>query len=178
MEAAYELSHLTDASRCLVLHSRCTPWPIFEWRLIYGAMRGGSEVPERITKGPKHEDLADEGVSRALDAVVVLDQLRTGFHRFGAHVAAQESRIGRPLSDTEYMAELYKARGTERDIFLSRLRVIVHESPNAQNPLPKNIFRGPYDEWYGVKDDGQIGRTFVGEEIQSLETESHGSPGS
>jgi hypothetical protein len=56
------------------------------------------------------------------------------------------------------------------------LRVIVHESPNAQNPLPKDIFRGPYDEWYGVKDDGQIGRTFVGEEIKMLETENRGSP--
>jgi hypothetical protein len=178
MEAGHELGRLTDASRCLVLHSRCTPWPIFEWRLIYGAMRGGGEIPERITKGRKHEDVADEGVSRALDAVVVLDQLRTGFLRFRAHVAAQESRIGRPLSYTEYMAELYKARGTERDIFLSRLRVIVHESLHAQNPLPKDIFRGPYDAWYGVQDDGQIGRTFVGEEIKMLENENRGSPGS
>jgi hypothetical protein len=82
------------------------------------------------------------------------------------------------MSDTEYMAELYKARGTERDIFLSRLRVIVHESPNAQNPLPKDIFRGPYDEWYGLKDDGQIGRTFVGEEIKMLETGGRASMGS
>ena len=31
---------------------------------------------------------------------------------------------------------------------------------------------------YGVKDDGQIGRTFVGEEIKMLETENRGSPGS
>jgi hypothetical protein len=41
--------------------------------------------------------------------------------------------------------------------------------PDGANPLPKEVFRGPYDEWYGVATDGQIGRTFVGEEIRSME---------
>jgi hypothetical protein len=49
--------------------------------------------------------------------------------------------------------------------------VIVHQNPDGANPLPKEVFRGPCDERYGVREDGQIGRTFVGEEIRTLETD-------
>lgn len=171
--AEQELSSLHDVSRCLVLYSRCTPWPIFDWRLIYGAIRDSGDAFQRTTNSDRTADPAEQ-TSRpsALDAVIVLDQLRTGYLRFRAHVGAQESKIGRPLSDTEYVSELHKARGTEKDIVLSRLRVIVHENPDGANPLPKEIFRGPYDEWYGVGTGGQIGRTFVGEEIRSLEKDA------
>lgn len=171
--AEQELSSLHDASRCLVLYSRCTPWPIFDWRLIYGAIRDSGDAFQHAANSDKSTDPAEQ-TSRpsALDAVIVLDQLRTGYLRFRALVGAQESRLGRPLSDTEYISELHKARGTERDIVLSRLRVIVHENPDGANPLPKEVFRGPYDEWYGAATDGQIGRTFVGEEIRSLEKDS------
>lgn len=171
--AEIELQTVNEASHCLALYSRCLPWPMFDWRFIYWSMYGSGEVTRnRITVAPSEQQ------SAGLDAVVVLDQLRSGYIRFKAQIAAQESKLKRNMTAAEYMSELQRARGTERDILLSRLRVIVHESPNAQNPLPKYIFRGPYDEWYGVQDDGQIGRTFVGEEIQSLETESRGSPGS
>lgn len=168
MAAEYQLGTMHGASRCLVLYSYCTPWPIFDWRLIYGAMRDSDDTVRGKIEVDSTEERRQPGPS-PLDAVIVLDQLRTGYLRFRAHVEAQESRIGRPLSDTEYVSELHKARGTERDIMLSRLRVIVHERPKAQSPLPKAAFRGSYDEWYGVREEGQIGRTFVGEEIQSLE---------
>jgi len=168
-EAEQTLGRLPEASRALVLHSRCAPWPIFEWRLIYGSMRGASEALEVNVKHRERRTVDVEEASEGLDAVIVLDQLRTGYLRFRAHVATQESKIGRPLTDTEYTAELYKARGTERDVILSRLRVVVHEYPNPKRRLPAEIFRGAYDEWYGVRDDGQVGRTFAGEEIQSLE---------
>lgn len=152
----------------MVLHSRCTPWPIFEWRLIYGAIRGAGEALRGNAKHREHNNL-DATAPSALDAVIVLDQLRTGYLRFRAHVTAQELKIGRSLSDAEYMAELYRARGSERDVILSRLRVVVHEHPNPKRPLPAEIFRGPYDEWFGLQQNGRIGRTFAGEEIQSLE---------
>jgi hypothetical protein len=133
--------------RTPTLHSRCTPWPIFDWRLIYGAMRDTSE-----TVKPKAEEQAIELPTERndrgpLDAVVVLEQLRTGYIRFKGHVCELEARNGRALSESEYIAELHRARGTERDIVLSRLRVVVHENPDGANPLPKEIFRGPYDEW-------------------------------
>ena len=171
--AEKKLGGIDNAARCLVLYARCTPWPIFDWRLIVGAMRDSREAVHD-TNPYTIEGAGKKSGPATLDAVIVLDQLKTGYLRFKRNIAAQELRTGRSLSDTEYMSELQRARGTERDIFLSRLRVIVHESPNAQNPLPKDIFRGPYDEWYGVKDDGRIGRMFVGEEIQSLKSESCG----
>lgn len=177
MAAEYQLGGMRDASRCLILYSRCTPWPIFDWRLIYGAMRDSGEMIGRETENRTTEERTEEGSGpRPLDAVIVLDQLRTGYLRFRAHVTAQESKLSRPLSDTEYVSELHKARGTERDIMLSRLRVIVHEHPQVQNPLPKDVFRGSYDEWYGAREDGQIGRTFVGEELQSLEKDNIRNP--
>ena len=177
MAAEYQLGAMRDASRCLVLYSRCTPWPIFDWRLIYGAMRDSREMIGRETENRATEKRTEEGSGPSpLDAVIVLDQLRTGYLRFRAHVTAQESKLGRPLSDTEYVSELHKARGTERDIMLSRLRVIVHEHPQEQNPLPKDVFRGSYDEWYGVRKDEQVGRIFIGEEIQSLERDNIRGP--
>jgi len=167
--AEQELSSLHDASHCLILYSRCTPWPIFDWRLIYGAMRDSSEI-KRTSDAPVAEGREPEqSATGPLDAVVVLEQLRTGYLRFKGHVRALEARNGKALSESEYIAELHKARGTERDIVLSRLRVIVHENPDGANPLPKDVFRGAYDEWYGTAKDGQIDRTFVGDEIRSLE---------
>lgn len=167
--AEQEFAPFRDISRCLTLHSRCTPWPIFDWRLIYGAMRDTGE-----TLRPKAEERAiklsgERSDPSPLDAVIVLEQLRTGYIRFKGHIRELEARNGRALSESEYIAELHRARGTERDIVLSRLRVIVHENPDGANPLPKEIFRGPYDEWYGATQDGQIGRTFVGDEVRSLE---------
>lgn len=168
-EAEQTLAGLPDASRSLVLHSRCTPWPIFEWRLIYGAMRGAGDASDGSTKTRERRGVDDEKASRVLDAVIVLDQLRTGYLRFRAHIGALEAKTGRPLTDTEYMAELYKARGTERDVILTRLRVVVHEHPNPKRRLPAEIFCGPYDERFGMQEDGRIGRIFVGEEIRLLE---------
>jgi hypothetical protein len=168
--AEYELGAMVEASRCLVLYSRCTPWPIFDWRLIYGAMRDSGEALKGNSNARVDEERKpQQSAPGPLDAVIVLEQLRTGYLRFKAHVRAQEARTGKPLSESEYLAELHRARGTERDFILSRLRVIVHENPDGSNPLPKDVFRGPYDEWYGTAKDGQIDRTFVGDEIRSLE---------
>jgi len=140
-------------------------------------MRDSGEMIGRGAENRSTEGWTEEGSGPSpLDAVIVLDQLRTGYLRFRAQVTAQESKVGKPLSDTEYVSALHKARGTERDIMLSRLRVVVHENPDAQNPIPKDVFRGPYDEWYGVGEDGRVSRIFVGEEIQSLERDNIRNP--
>jgi hypothetical protein len=117
-------------------------------------MQGSGEISRNRLALARLENSARQPTG--LDAVVVLDQLRSGYIRFQAQIASQESKLKRSMTAAEYMSDLQRARGTERDIFLSRLRAIVHESPNAQNPLPKDIFRRPYDEWYGVKDDGKL----------------------
>jgi hypothetical protein len=168
-QAEQQLSTVEDAVRCLLLYSRCTPWHIFDWRIIIGVLRGRSEAVQLGLELENPGDRAANHRPEILDAVIVLDQLRTGYLRFRAHIATQESKAKRMLTDAEFLSELQRARGTERDIMLSRLRVIVHENPNSQNRLPRELFRGPSDEWYSVQDDGQISRTFEGEEIQRLE---------
>lgn len=67
--------------------------------------------------------------------------------------------------------KLWSARGTERDLALSEVRCVVCDNPFAKIPLPPEIFRGAYDERYGVSDDGYIGRLFAGEHIVRLETQ-------
>jgi hypothetical protein len=62
------------------------------------------------------------------------------------------------------------ARGTERDISLRQLRVVVHENPYARKPFPEDIFRGVYDERYGAH-EGKILRKYAGAEIERLEAE-------
>ena len=59
------------------------------------------------------------------------------------------------------------ARGTKRDVLKKEPRVIVHENPFATKKLPKNIFCGPYDERYGLRNN-RIERISVGREIRKL----------
>lgn len=167
--AEFDLRNVNEASRCAVLYNRCLSWPILDWRFMYESTFGGSEIVRGSSALAQNE--RGQQQPRRLDAVVVIDRLRTGYLRFQAQIAEQESKLKRTMPPGDYALELYRARGTERDILLSRLRVIVHKNPNASNPLPNEIFRGPYDEWYGIQDDGQIGRTFAGSEILSLERE-------
>jgi len=65
--------------------------------------------------------------------------------------------------------EMYeKAHGTERDYALQELRVVVYENPTARKPLPKEMFRGPYDERYGGE-NGYITRLYAGAKILEME---------
>ncbi|HTR27403.1 MAG TPA: hypothetical protein VMI10_25765 [Terriglobales bacterium] len=167
--AEFDLKNVDNASRCAVLHNRCLSWPILDWRFMYESIFSGSEV---IRNPALLQKESGQRRPRTLDAVVVIDRLRIGYLRFQAQIAAQEIKLKRTISPADYMLELQHARGTERDILLSRLRVIVYQNPNASNPLPKDIFRGSYDEWYGSQNDGVIGRTFAGSEIQHLATKN------
>jgi hypothetical protein len=135
---------------------------------MYESIFGGSKI---IRNSALLQKESSQQRPRSLDAVVVIDRLRIGYLRFQAQIAAQELKQKRIMSPDDYMLELQQARGTERDVLLSRLRVIVYQNPNASNPLPKDVFRGPSDEWYGSQNDGQIKRTFAESEMQTLEVQ-------
>ena len=166
--AEFNLKNVDNASRCAVLHNRCPSWPILDWRFMYESIFGR---PEMIRNSALPQKESCQQRPRSLDAVVVIDRLRIGYLRFQAQIAAQEIKLKRTVSPADYMLELQHSRGTERDILLSRLRVIVYQNPNPSSPLPKDMFRGPYDEWYGSENGDQIERTFAGSEIQALESE-------
>ena len=51
---------------------------------------------------------------------------------------------------------------------LRRVRVVVYDNPFARIPLPQDLFRGPFDERWGV--DGEfMRRVYVGSELAAIE---------
>lgn len=173
---------------CLVLYNRDKPLVHLEWQFIYGAMLGnvGFSVPIQVPGRPEPDDKEirsifmsggkmhreREGVpiapqNQTLSAILVLQHVRVGERRFMADLRQRESDRGKKFELEEFWDELRKARGTERDVSLRQLRVIVHENPYARVPLNRELFRGPYDERYGG-DEGRIQRLFQGDEIAKL----------
>lgn len=63
-----------------------------------------------------------------------------------------------------------QSAGTERDLSLNRVRVRVHENPHAKVPLDRRLFRGPFDERYGVVEGAsRWGPVYVGSGISEFE---------
>jgi hypothetical protein len=130
-----------------------------DWRFMYGAM-----LPTLVGGPPttRHDD--------PLSAVLLLERLPVGQRRFQIVVRDRERQMGRTLTAEEYWREIEKSQGTERDLSLTQLRVVVHENPLARVRLPE-IFRGPYDERYGAS-NGQLMRIWAGDEIARLDREA------
>ena len=181
-----------DAYCCnLVVFNFGKPLILLDWKHIYGAMLGNLgfavplDIPGRIAPpdaeirnvfvgGTGAKMLVErQGVpvdvqNQTISSVIVLQNLAMGQRRFRKSLKQRERELGRSLTLEEFQRELDRARGTERDGSLSQLRVVVHENPYARLPLPRDLFRGPYDERYGAEDN-RITRVFAGEEIKSLE---------
>ena len=177
---------------CLVLYNREKPLVHLGWEFIYGAMLGnvavrmpfdrerGALVPENEETGffggggkmvRYKEEHAFEPQNRTISAILTLEQFNIGKRRFDAKVRAAAKQLGRRLALEEYLDMIDRARGTEHDISLSQLRVVVCENPYARIPLPEGIFQGPYDERYGkdsIQGD-QITRIHAGEHILGVE---------
>jgi hypothetical protein len=79
----------------------------------------------------------------------------------------RKREAGRKLTHEEVWATGKAVPTTDEDTVL---RVVVYENPYARIPLTPNLFRGPFDERWGV-DDGLIRRVFVGNGVEQLETE-------
>lgn len=173
---------------CLVLYNRDKPLVHLEWQFVYGAMLGNvgfsvpihmpgqaapmdKEIRSIFTAGGKMHRERDgvpiEPQNQTISAILVLQHVRVGERRFMADLRNRERERGKKFELEEFWEELRKARGTERDVSLRQLRVIVHENPYARVPLTRELFRGPYDERYGGE-DGRIQRLFEGDEIARL----------
>ena len=176
----------------VVLYNREKPLVHLGWQYVYGAMLGnlafsvpivrpGFGVPlddSQITTqfGPGGKMHRERGgvpfaaQNTTLSAVLVLQHLPVGRRRFTGHVREIEAQQGRKLALEEHLRLMEQAAGTERDVSLMQLRVVVHENPYARVPIPPDIFTGPYDERYGPS-EGKIQRLFAGEEVAKLPEE-------
>jgi hypothetical protein len=192
-KAQKQFQEFRDSCCCLVLYNAEKPLVDLEWRYIFGAMLGnlgfrfpidpsGSArdvefQPGFTGRGKKqggrmlHYDRQENPVSfqnTSVSAILVLEQFRIGYRRFEIELHRKERELSRKLTWEEHMAMVNEARGTERDNRLRELRVVICENPYARIPLPKELFRGPYDERYGNL-NGEIQCIFVGEEIKKIE---------
>lgn len=187
---------LKDYCCCLVLYNREKPFVDLSWQFIYGALLGNIAVrmpfdpargllPDqsetgffggggkgiRYTKGELPKPL--EPQNRTISAILALEQIAVGRRRFGIALKRSQEELGRKLTLEEHLEQIEEARGTERDVSLSQLRVVVCENPYARIPMPREIFRGTYDELYGidVTTRDRIIRLYAGDQIKQLESQ-------
>lgn len=180
---------------CLVLYNREKPLVDLDWQFIYGALLGNLAI--RMPFDPVRGGLTDreevgffggggKGIrysngipprplhpqNQTISAIVVLEQMPIGRRRLQVAITAREKDVGRTLTLEEHLDLIARAQGTEQDVSLSQLRVVVCENPYARIRLPRGIFYGPYDELYGLDDEagGSIVRIYVGDHAKQLES--------
>ena len=176
---------------CLVLYNNDKPLVELGWQYVYGAMLGnlGFSMPVNTETGIADESqtqrkfggggkmyryLDGQAIApqnRTISAIIVLRRYMVGTKRFEIAMTLKENELGRKLELLEFWDEIERARGTALDLSLSQLRVIVLENPFARIQLPRELFRGPYDERYaGI--EGRIVRVFCGNQLAALEEEA------
>ncbi len=178
---------------CLVLYNREKPLVDLSWEFIYGAMLGnlafqfpvdlrtGKGDAQKMTRafggGGKMHQHNREGFpvkrqNTTISAVLALSWFSVGKRRFELEIKRKERELGHKFSLEETLEEINRTQGTEKDISLRQLRVVVCENPYARPglELPRDLFRGPHDERYGPS-EGHIERVFAGEQIVQLETQ-------
>jgi hypothetical protein len=180
-----------DEPCVLVIYNAGKPLVDLRWQMIYAAMLGNLSFsvplcppgeasfvkPELSFKyasgGGMHREKDGHFVdvqNTTISAIAVLELLDVGKRRFDLEVRTQEKMLGREVTCEEFMDMIDTARGTDQDLSLRQLRLITCRNPYARKPLPEDIFRGSYDEHYGV-DGGKVARIFAGDGIQLLERE-------
>jgi hypothetical protein len=191
-----QFKDLKDYCCCLVFYNREKPLVDLGWQFIYGAMLGKMAV--RIPFDPARGLLSDqsedgffggggkmiryakgeppkplEPQNSTISAILVLHQIGVGKRRFDIAVRLRQQELGRKLTLEEHFEAVDRSRGTERDVSLTQLRVVVCENPYARISLPRGIFQGPYDEIYGPDQMARdhITRIFAGEQIKQLESQ-------
>ena len=185
---------LEGFSCCLVLYNSSHPLvDLNSSEIIYGAMLGnfGYQFPVDIATGIGDPDKmtpvfhgggkmlrykngeAVAAQNKTISAIVALGHLGLGMRRFSSYVDRVKAESGGALSIEQVWKMTEAAVGTERDLSLRQLRVVVYENPFARLRLPDAIFQGEYDERYGPE-DGKLTRRFAGDGILELETEEAG----
>jgi hypothetical protein len=182
---------------CLVLFDRGKPCVDLSWRSIYAAMLGTPAdcVPRNPVTGEADFERAHPVLNPAhakmvrckdgqpispqnttFSAIAALEQMEIGRRRFNIEFERLRLERARRSMFEELQDELQlkqSLRGTERDVSLRQLRVVLCENPFRRiSTFPREIFSGPYDEIYGQETaTGSIRRVFAGEEIKKLESQ-------
>src|SRR5208337_3053818 len=150
---------------CLILENQEKPRIGLNWQIIMAAMLSdlglSSPIGQSQAETIKHSTASPENT--IISAIIVVERYLIGEKRFRLFVYEREQELGRELSVEEYLQALEQSAGTERDLSLNRVRVRVHENPYAKVPLDRRLFKGPFDERYGLTEGmNRIGQVYIG----------------
>ena len=168
---------------CLVLQNQERPRVGLNWQIVMGAMLSDLGFPFSANSKTDHaetsktdevartrENLAIAPENTTISAIIVVERYGIGEKRFRLFVHDREQELGRELSVEEYLQSVEESAGTERDLSLNRIRVRVHENPYAKVPLDRRLFRGPFDERYGlVEGANRWGQVYAGRGVAEFE---------
>ena len=175
---------------CLVLQNQEKPRIGLNWQIVVGAMLSDLGIPfstntstgqaeilktEQVAQGDggaiEHLGMAPENA--IVSAIIVVERYAIGERRFRLFVHEREQELGRELSVEEYLQLVEQSVGSERDLSLNQIRVRVHENPYARVPLDRRLFRGPFDERYGLIDGpNRWGQVYAGRGVAEFEEQS------
>ena len=193
--ASRQFRDLKEYCCCLVLFDKGKPGLDLSWRSIYAAKLGTPAIfvpfdpvtreldsdsacttlnPARakMVRSKDGQPIAPQNTKIAV--IAVLEQLEIGRRRFEIEVERLKRDGGGRLGLEEFRRLVQIARGTERDVSLRQLRVVLCENPFGRiRTFPREIFSGPYDEIYGQDESARdrITRVFAGERIKQLEAQ-------
>ena len=169
---------------CLVLQNPDKPRIDLTWQIVMGAMLSDLSFPSLAPKASPADPSRTQGGTQGeeatvkhlvpenaiISAVIVVERYAIGEKRFRLFVHDREQELGRDLGVEEYLQAVEQSAGTERDLSLNRVRVRVHENPRANVPLDRRLFRGPFDERYGVVEGpSQWGQVYIGPRVSEFE---------
>src|SRR5262249_34301642 len=104
-----------------------------------GFLGGGGEMIH-YGKGQPAKPL--EPQNSTISAVLVLQQMSVGKRRVDSWVKGRRQRLGRRLTFQEHFEMMDKSRGTEQDVSLTQLRVVVCEIHTLESLCPARSFAG------------------------------------
>lgn len=189
-KAAEKFKDLEEYSCSLVLHYAGPGLVFLDPPFVFGAMLGdiAFEIPFDRARGTLRDDETrsvftkhgrmiqyakggqpEKAVNTTINAIIVVEHYPVGQRRFGKYYDDFKSTADRDLSAENCWREIENARGSERDVSLRVVRVVVNENPFARIPLPRDLFVGPYDERYGADNKGTIVRLHAGEMVAQFD---------
>jgi hypothetical protein len=101
--------------------------------------------------------------------VIAIGRLLVGRKLALKWIEEEESRTENKMTFRESFYALQSLMGSDRDVERTELRVIVHENPYARMKWPQDLFRGPWDEHYGIGEEGYIRRVYAGQAVLEWE---------
>jgi len=141
--------------------------------VIFGAMLGDLGVTESghnvfLHRGGKMVDYDNQAYqNRTISALIVLEHRSVSNLEWEALVANEFER-GKvePPSDEAAICAIERLLSQPRS-FDSILRVIVCQNPGARMPLPRDLFRGAFDERWAIE-NGRLTQVFRGSRCHLL----------